>query len=220
MKRPWMPLYIADYLRKTTHLGALESGAYLHLIMDYWQNDGLPDDDKKLARIARMTDREWKSAKSTLEAFFHDGWKHERITAEIEETSRLAESNAGKARDAANKRWAKHKSGKQEAELEQSSEHAPSNAPLCTLHTSHSSSLDKSKEAPASEEKQIYDLGKELLGANSGGVIKKLIMAKDGVLPLARAALETSRVKSNPREYIGAIIRSRDGAGDSSGRSF
>lgn len=78
---------------------------------------------------------------------------------------------------------------------------------------------DAASAAPASEEKQIYDLGKELLGSNSGGIIKKLIVAKDGVLPLARAALETSRVKSNPREYIGAIIRSRDGPVDN-GRSF
>jgi uncharacterized protein YdaU (DUF1376 family) len=90
MKRPWMPLYIADYLRKTTHLGALESGAYLHLIMDYWQNDGLPDDDKKLARIARMTDREWKAARATLQAFFHDGWQHEKIDEEIAKASEIS----------------------------------------------------------------------------------------------------------------------------------
>lgn len=142
MKRPWMPLYIADYLRKTTHLGALESGAYLHLIMDYWQNDGLPDDDKKLARIAKMTDREWKAAKATLQGFFHDGWKHERIDGEIREAGRLAESNAGKARGAATKRWAKHNSGKQQALPEACSEDAPSNAPECTLHTTQSKEED------------------------------------------------------------------------------
>lgn len=83
MKRPWMPLYIADYLKKTTHLGALESGAYLHLIMDYWQNDGLPEDERQLARIARLTDKEWKKLKPTLQAFFCNGWKHERIDEEI-----------------------------------------------------------------------------------------------------------------------------------------
>ena len=151
MSRPWMPLYIADYLRKTTHLGALESGAYLHLIMDYWQNDGLPNDDKKLARIAKMTDREWKGAKATLQAFFHDGWRHEKIDEEVAEATRIAGSNAGKARGAANKRWSKHNKEQPDALHEACLEHQPSNAPECTLHTSHSSSLDKSKEAPKTE---------------------------------------------------------------------
>lgn len=91
MKRPWMPLYIADYLKDTTHLGALESGAYLHLIMDYWQNERLPDDDKKLARIARLTDKEWKTSRATIHAFFHDGWKHKRIDGEIKRSAKVSD---------------------------------------------------------------------------------------------------------------------------------
>lgn len=147
-KKPWMPLYIADYLKDTTHLGAIESGAYLHLIMDYWQNGKLPTDDRQLARIAKLTDREWKKLKPTLQAFFHDGWQHKRIDAEIVEANKLAESNAEKARDAANKRWSKHKPSNPEAMLQACPEHAPSNAtndaPECTLHTSQR----KIEEAP------------------------------------------------------------------------
>ena len=55
MKRSWMLFfYIPDFLADTMHLSASETGAYLCLIMDYWLHDGLPDDDHKLAAIARL----------------------------------------------------------------------------------------------------------------------------------------------------------------------
>ena len=54
MRRPWMPLYVADYLANTGRLSAAEHGAYLLLIMQYWTGR-LPDDDTQLARIAWIT---------------------------------------------------------------------------------------------------------------------------------------------------------------------
>lgn len=86
-----MPLYIADFLKKTTHLGAIETGAYLLLIMDYWQNGKLPGNDRLLARIAKLTDREWKGLRPILQGFFHDGWKHERIDEEIAHAADVSE---------------------------------------------------------------------------------------------------------------------------------
>src|SRR5271165_5866696 len=84
MNRPWMPLYIGDYLRDTAHLRAAESGAYLHLIMAYWLAGGLPNDDRQLATIARMGDAEWKRAKPVLARFFGSDWtSHKRIDAEL-----------------------------------------------------------------------------------------------------------------------------------------
>jgi uncharacterized protein YdaU (DUF1376 family) len=70
MSRPWMPLYVADYLADTAHLSAAESGAYLHLIMHYWQHGGLPDHDELLRRISRMTPQEWRLSKTILAGFF------------------------------------------------------------------------------------------------------------------------------------------------------
>lgn len=81
--RPWMPLYIADYLADTAHLNAAQSGAYLHLIMHYWQTGSLPDNDQALMRIARMTAVEWKHNRNTIAGFFLDGWKHKRIDSEL-----------------------------------------------------------------------------------------------------------------------------------------
>jgi uncharacterized protein YdaU (DUF1376 family) len=84
MSRPWMPLYIGDYLRKTTHLDATGSGAYLHLIMYYWDNGYLPNDDLKLARIAKLTPRQYAKLRPSLNAFFQPDWRHKRIDEELQ----------------------------------------------------------------------------------------------------------------------------------------
>jgi uncharacterized protein YdaU (DUF1376 family) len=78
-----MPLYIKDFLADTLHLSAAEIGAYLLLIMDYWQHDGLPDDDSQLAKIARVSPQRWRHMKPTLQAFFQVPWSHKRCEAEI-----------------------------------------------------------------------------------------------------------------------------------------
>jgi len=77
-----MPLYVPDFLADTGRLSAAETGAYLCLIMDYWMHDGLPDDDAKLAQIARLPLKSWRQMRPTIEAYFQDGWRHKRIDAE------------------------------------------------------------------------------------------------------------------------------------------
>lgn len=83
MRRNFMPLYIRDFLGDTAHLSAAQTGAYLCLIMDYWLHDGLPDDDLKLAQIARVSPKAWRTMRPTIQAFFRDGWRHKRIDAEL-----------------------------------------------------------------------------------------------------------------------------------------
>lgn len=94
----WMPLYIPDYLADTTHLSAEEHGAYLMLIFHYWMQDGLPDDDDRLARIAHIPAERWPAVRSVLRPFFGDGWVHSRIEREREqaEATYVKRSEAGK----------------------------------------------------------------------------------------------------------------------------
>jgi uncharacterized protein YdaU (DUF1376 family) len=84
---PYMPLYVADYLADAAHLSTLGHGAYLLLIMTYWQRgSALPADDRKLARIARVSPEEWDDIRDDIEEFFTeiDGqWTHKRIDAEL-----------------------------------------------------------------------------------------------------------------------------------------
>lgn len=85
-----MPLYVADYLADTAHLGALESGAYLHLIMHYWLKGSLPNDPIQLAKISRVSYKQFNRLIPILSPFFGPGWTHKRIDQELEKSGEIS----------------------------------------------------------------------------------------------------------------------------------
>lgn len=127
-----MPWYIADYLADTAHLRAAQSGAYLHLIMHYWQRGGLPNENVQLAAIARMTDAEWKKARPIIEPFFQmPGWKHKRVDEELAKSlakyeARAAAGKKGGEAKAEGKQTASNATAKPEAGLNQPLSQPPS----------------------------------------------------------------------------------------------
>lgn len=118
MSRIWMPMYWADYQKKTGHLSTVEHGAYMLLISHYWVNGSLPDDDKKLSRITRLSMDEWMEIRSTIAEFFYDGWRHHRV----EEEFCIADAASSAARVKARK---SHEARRQNKLLQQ----LPSNSP-------------------------------------------------------------------------------------------
>lgn len=81
----WMPLYVADYLADTTRLTTEQHGAYLLLIMDYWRNGPLPDDDAALSNITRLPTATWKKHRPAIARMFSiEGgeWRHKRVDDE------------------------------------------------------------------------------------------------------------------------------------------
>jgi uncharacterized protein YdaU (DUF1376 family) len=80
---PWMPLNVADYLSKTDHLTVAEHGAYLLLIMRYWQKGGIGSDEKLIQRYSHLTAEQWIESRDVLAALFDEGWTHRRIDAEL-----------------------------------------------------------------------------------------------------------------------------------------
>lgn len=94
MSRCWMPLYVGDYLADTKHLTTLQHGAYLLLIMHYWQHGELPTDVPHLRQICSMTGKQWLRNSEAIAKLFLPGWKHKRIEAELEKARILSEKRA------------------------------------------------------------------------------------------------------------------------------
>lgn len=101
--RAWMPLHIADYLADTGHLTATEHGAYLLMIMHYWQNGSLPANERVIARIAKLTVEQWEESRDILAMLFGPNWSHKRIDAELSKADEIIE----KRRAAAEARYSK-----------------------------------------------------------------------------------------------------------------
>jgi uncharacterized protein YdaU (DUF1376 family) len=203
-----MPLYVADYIADTGHLSATEHGAYLLLIMHYWQNGSLPVDDVRLARIARMTQKEWAKSCATIAAFFSDGWGHKRIDEELARAEQITNKRKAAGIAGAEARYGKPIANATVLPLQT---HTPSQS-----HRQLQENKDAAHAASPeeSDEVALFNRGKQILGNDSGGLIKNLLAAKNKNVALARAALETASTKQNAREYIGAIVRGRDSPDD------
>lgn len=195
---PFMPLYVADYMSDAAHLSTMEHGAYLLLIMTYWQRgEPLPADDKKLARICRVGPREWTRIKPVISEFFQvdcNNWLHSRIERELQNvrTKSLKKRNGGLAR-------AKQMHSSCLAVAQQSD-----------TDTDTDNTLAKASDAPASSDKQFWDNAKAYIGGKSpGALIGRWLKeyTKDEVAKAITAA-QIERVV-DPVPYVTAVLRKR-----------
>lgn len=153
----WMPLYIADYLADTNRLTTLQHGAYMLLIMDYWRNGVLPDDDSILAQITKMQPDAWSIARASLEKFFsieNGQWFHGRIESEIAKAGVNSQKAHDRAVKAAAARWEKENASSnapsiQEAELENVHKQCPSPSPSPSPSESTTPATGESKDLSA-----------------------------------------------------------------------
>lgn len=206
-----MPLYIADYRVDTAHLCAAQHGAYLLLIMHYWANGKLPhESDHAMARIACMSPAEWRKHRTVISAFFTEDWKHKRVEEELAKAADIS----CKRRAAANEKHSKStstchanaeqvdtqsQSPRKKEEKKDAAGAAPDGA-LVALNGGH---------AGPDPDTDLFRRGREVLGKNAGGMIAGLKRAKNGSVPLARAALEQASTKNDPREYVMRIVNGR-----------
>ena len=106
-----MPIFTDALLGDTLHLHAEEFGAYCLLLFATWRNNGqaLAEDDRKLARICRVTTRRWSERlKPVLREFFDTGdgkWHQKRLEKEWKHVEHIASEQSRKGQLSALKRW-------------------------------------------------------------------------------------------------------------------
>ena len=88
----WMPLYVKDYLASTSRLSTIEHGAYLLLLMDYWINGALPNDNSVLLQITKLDKDNLWVINGLLSRFFYldeesNTYKNLRIEVEREKAT-------------------------------------------------------------------------------------------------------------------------------------
>lgn len=190
-----MPLWIGAYLADTQHLSRDEHGAYLLMLMAYWRaRTALPDDDKRLAAIAKATPTEWHRLRPVLAEFFvveNGVWLQKRVEREMASADARSAKAAAKAQGAAQARW------KQQGE--QFSGNASSNAPSIPASNAQSNAHAMLGPCPTPSPKNLV-LGAPLTEPPAAAQPIEGQQPIAGKLPPAtRKKLNGSHVKEPPK---------------------
>jgi uncharacterized protein YdaU (DUF1376 family) len=109
----WFAFDVDAYDADTMHLSAAEDGVYCRLLRFYYKTRlSLPDDDRALAAIARVSSDEWSGMKDTIRAFFktrRGRLHHKRCDRELDREDELSRRRSERATNAAHKRHGKSK---------------------------------------------------------------------------------------------------------------
>ena len=146
-ERPFMQLYVSDFIGDTLHLSTEQIGAYMLLLMAMWNAGGkLPSDEAKLARVARLSVKKWKSIADDLMSFFEvDGTeiRHHRLTKELQKSESKSQSRAAAGAAGGNAKALKDKQAHL-ANAMPEPQHLPD-----TIHMSSSLRSEDSAPAPS-----------------------------------------------------------------------
>lgn len=116
----WMPLYVGDYISATRRLTTVQHGAYMLLLMEYWQTgEPLPDDAAILGRISGLTPSEWQTHATAIGRYFtvsNGVWLHDRVEVELKKARANQEKKSDAGKTGAYARWGGKSNGKRNAD--------------------------------------------------------------------------------------------------------
>jgi len=86
-----IPFDTVDYVTTTGNLTTVEHGAFLLLAFAKWNMGELPDDDRQLAQIARLSLHRWRIIKKAVMG--HLEWAKDRYWAPIQDRPPISDSD-------------------------------------------------------------------------------------------------------------------------------
>jgi uncharacterized protein YdaU (DUF1376 family) len=99
----WFPMFGRDFLAATLGWSAEERGHYATLLITQWEQDGLPDEMKRLELISPGVGKCWK----LIQTKFPRAKDGKLRNVRLEHERHLSHERSERARQSASKRWAK-----------------------------------------------------------------------------------------------------------------
>jgi uncharacterized protein YdaU (DUF1376 family) len=207
-----MPLFFGDFLASTAEWSGEERALYLLALSYQWSMGSLPADHKRLAKLVDYERRAFDGLWDVVGKKFveRDGRlvnlrleDHRKKSVEVSKKRALAGANG------AAKRWQQNSNSH---EVANGNEIA--NATSLSSHPSHPIPEEESKSRFAASgddpRKKLFDLGKSILGASSGGLISDAIKrsgeSKVGEV-LGQMAVSS---KADPKAYFVAATTPKE----------
>jgi uncharacterized protein YdaU (DUF1376 family) len=197
-ERPFMQLYVSDFIGDTLHLSTEQIGAYMLLLMAMWNAGGkLPSDEAKLARVARLSVKKWKTIADDLIQFFDvdaGHISHNRLTKELQKSESKSHSRASAGAAGGNAKALKDKEARV-ANAMPRPQHLPD-----TITREESSSLRSEEKARAPQVDLHAEFDREIWPIYPHKVGKPVALSAF-VKARQRASLET--ILPGLRAYVG-----------------
>ena len=105
---PYLQFYVSDWRSDTSHLTLEQKGAYLELILLYWESEkALNNKDNRLAKVLKISPSKFSKLKIVLAEFFQiegDIWTHGRIEYDLQKVLNKSKKASFAATEGARKR--------------------------------------------------------------------------------------------------------------------
>ena len=72
MSDPWFRFFYKDFITNTLGMTAAGSGGAMYILIHFWQNRKIPNDDIGLRAIAKLSKREWDNNEWSLRLFLRE----------------------------------------------------------------------------------------------------------------------------------------------------